>query len=192
MHNIEPFSNWRDWYKPECDERSPFYGQEYNLSEYTHQIYNFLIHPLWDSIQSETLYVKILYADYSRNFAIIEMMGEWNDAIGNDIMHFKRNVIDELLYNGIKYFILIGENVLNFHSSDDCYYEEWFEELENNGWIVLMNFREHVLAEMREAHLDKYLIWSEPLNSAQWRKKSPNVLFDVIQLYLQQNHFLET
>jgi len=27
-------------------------------------------------------------------------------------------------------FILIGENVLNFHSSDDCYYEEWFQDVE--------------------------------------------------------------
>lgn len=46
-------------------------------------------------------------------------------------------------------FILIGENVLNYHSSDDCYYQEWFEEVED-GWIILLNFREHVLNEFKK------------------------------------------
>ena len=36
----------------------------------------------------------------------------------------------------------IGENVLNFHHSDDAYYEEWFDEvMEDDGWIALLNFR---------------------------------------------------
>ena len=48
---------------------------------------------------------------------------------------------------GIQKFIFIGENVLNFHSSDDCYYEECVEDLED-GWIALVNFHEHVEAEM--------------------------------------------
>ena len=30
--------------------------------------------------------MKILFADYEQNFAIIELIGEWNDAIENDIM----------------------------------------------------------------------------------------------------------
>jgi hypothetical protein len=46
-------------------------------------------------------------------------------------MHFKRNVIDQMVGNGINQFILIGENVMNFHGSDDCYYEEWFEDVED-------------------------------------------------------------
>lgn len=191
MHNIEPFYYWRNLYKSEYDERSPFYGRTYSEFEYTHQIYNFLIHPQWDSIDSDTLYIKILYADYNKHFVIVEMLGEWNDAISNDIMYLKRNVIDELLYQGIRYFILIGENVLNFHSSDDCYYEEWIDDLEGDGWIVLLNFRDYVLTEMQQAGLNKYLIWSEPLNNVMWRKSKPNVLFDVIQKYLMNNRFID-
>ena len=42
---------------------------------------------------------------------------------------------------------MIGENVLNFHASDDCYYEEWFQEVED-GWIAAVNFRDHVLKEL--------------------------------------------
>ncbi|GAB4450420.1 MAG: hypothetical protein OHK0036_09050 [Bacteroidia bacterium] len=192
MHNIEPFYHWRNLYKAEFDECSPFYGRTYSEFEYTHQLYNFLIHPQWDSIDSDTLYIKILYTDYNKHFVIIEMLGEWNDAISNDIMYLKRNVIDELLYQGIRYFILIGENILNFHSSDDCYYEEWIDDLEGDGWIVLLNFRDYVLTEMQQAGLNKYLIWSEPLNNAMWRKSKPNVLFDVIQEYLKKNRFIES
>lgn len=190
MQHIEPFSRWRNLYKAEYDARSPFYGREYDLYSYENQIYNFIIHPYWDNIGSETLYIKILFVDYQRKFAIIEMLGEWNDAINNDIMHFKRNVIDEMIYQGIRYFILIGENVLNFHSSDDCYYEEWWEDLEGKGWIVLLNFRDFVLEEMKQAGLGNYLIWSETLNHANWRKVMPIMLFEVIQEYLRNNKWL--
>ena len=41
-------------------------------------------------------------------------------------MFLKRNIIDELVGEGIDKFIMIGENVLNYHASDDSYYEEWF------------------------------------------------------------------
>ena len=77
---------------------------------------------------STTLFVKILFADYEERFAILEFIGEWNDTLFNDVMTLKRNVIEPLLSEGIERFILIGENVLNFHASDDCYYEEWFDE----------------------------------------------------------------
>lgn len=190
MHDIEPFCNWRHLYKPECDELSPFYDVQYNLNEYSNKIYNFLIHPLWDNMDSETLYIKILYTDYEKQFAIIELFGEWNDAISNDIMHLKRNVIDVLIHEGIRYFILIGENVLNFHASDDCYYEEWLDDLEYEGWIVLINFRDYVLNEMKNACLDKYLLWSELLNHAQWRKTTPNILFQLIHDYIKKSHLL--
>ena len=45
-------------------------------------------------------------------------------------MTLKREIIDELTQMSITKFILIGENVLNFHSSDDCYYEEWIDDIE--------------------------------------------------------------
>ncbi len=78
--------------------------------------------------------MKILYVDYGEQFAIIELIGEWNDAIENDIMTLKRDVIDDMFSQHITKFILIAENVLNFHSGDKDYYEEWFEEVtDENG-----------------------------------------------------------
>ena len=128
MQDIEPFYNWENLYVASKDQRSPFYGRQYNMTYYEHDIYGYYIHPLWDEFESVTLYCKILYADYTRQFVIIEMFGEWNDTLHNDIMWFKRNVIDHLLREGISQFILIGENILNFHGSyEDDYYAEWFE-----------------------------------------------------------------
>lgn len=177
MHTIEPFYNWRHLYIASEDERSPFYGREYSELEYSNTIYNYYIHPQWDDIGSETLYIKELFADYDERFAIIELLGEWNDAINNDIMLLKRDIIDELIYNGINKFILIGENVLNFHESDDSYYEEWFDDIGDEGWIVGLNFREHVLKEFKRAHLDYYFITGGELDDFHWRKFSPGQVF---------------
>src|SRR3954468_8062860 len=121
MHEIEPFYNWRHIYVSEEDECSPFYGREYSEFEFTQTLYNYYIHPQWDEFGSRTLYMKLLYVDYDQRFAIIELFGEWNDAIENDIMTIRREVTDNLYRNGIIKFILIAENVLNFHSSDDSY-----------------------------------------------------------------------
>lgn len=102
MQNIEPYDNWRYLYTSEDDERSPFYGREYSEFVFSQTVYNYYIHPQWDEFGSSTLYIKVLMADYSTGYAIIEMLGEWNDAIENDIMTLKRDVIDLLLREGIK------------------------------------------------------------------------------------------
>lgn len=177
MHTIEPFYNWRHLYIASEDELSPFYGREYSEFEYSNTIYNYYIHPQWDDIGSETLYIKVLFSDYEEGFAIIEMIGEWNDAINNDIMLLKRDIIDELIFSGVNKFILIGENVLNFHHSDDSYYEEWFDDIGEEGWIVFLNFREHVLKEFKRANLDYYFISEGELNDFEWRKFSPGQVF---------------
>ena len=130
MHTIEPFYNWIEAYSASEDPRSPLYGAENNLMEFTNTIYGYYIHPQWDDIESETLFLKILFVDYDLGFAVIEFIGEWNDTLHNDIMQLKRNIIDPMVQEGIQKFILIGENVFNFHGSDDCYYEEWFEDVE--------------------------------------------------------------
>src|SRR5205085_4382275 len=135
--------NWQHLYTASEDPGSPFYGREYSEFEFSNTIYNFYIHPQWDDIGSETLYIKVLFVDYDEKYAIIEFIGEWNDAINNDVMLLKRDIIDELIFCGIKKFILIGENVLNFHYSDECYYEEWFDDIGEEGCIVFLNFREH-------------------------------------------------
>lgn len=176
MHDIEPYYNWRNKYTAEADERSPFFGREYSEFEFTGKIYNYLIHPQWDYIGSETLYIKLLFADYEKSYCIIEMIGEWNDCLYNDIMFLYRNVIETLLENGIIRFILIGENVLNFHYSDDSYYQEWFDQLED-GWIVCVNFRNHIIQEMEDGKLDYYLAMGGKFDSLTWRTLTPEKLF---------------
>ncbi len=172
MQDIEPFYNWRHLYIADEDELSPFYGRVYSEFEYSNTIYNYYIHPQWDDFGSSTLYIKIIFADYDTGFVIIELIGEWNDAINNDIMMLKRDVIDPMLKEGITKFILIGENVLNFHASDDCYYQEWFEEVEE-GWIIALNFQEHVLREFSRNNLDYFLVYGGELNETTWRSFNP-------------------
>ena len=179
MHDIEPYYNWRNAYTASEDKFSPFYGREYSEFEFTSQVYNFLLHPQWDYIGSETLYLKILFVDYKQGYCIIEFIGEWNDCLYNDIMYLYRNVIELLLEKGIRKYILIGENVLNFHYSDDSYYQEWFDELED-GWIVLLNFRNHVIQEFENGHLDYYMAMGGKFDMMEWRTLLPQRLFIVV------------
>ena len=140
MHDIEPYYRWRDYYVASDDKHSPFYGRVYSELHYTEKIYNYYIHPQWDFFGSPTLYMKLLFVDYEEGYAILEFIGEWNDCITNDIMYLKRDVADVLIENGITKFILLCDNVLNFHGSDDCYYEEWWDDIkEAGGWVCLVN-----------------------------------------------------
>jgi hypothetical protein len=183
MHEIEPYYRWRDDYIASEDERSPLYETQYNEFAYDKQIYNFLIHPQWDYFGSTTLYLKILFVDYDRQYAIIELIGEWNDAIYNDIMLLKREILDLMVDEGINKFILIGENVLNFHSSDDCYYEEWFQEVEE-GWIAGINFREHVIDEFKHNNIDYYINFGGQLDNIGWRSLKPLQFFKKVEEHL--------
>jgi hypothetical protein len=177
MQDIEPYYNWRGFYIAAEDVRSPFFGTVYSEFEYSNTVYNYYIHPQWDEFGSSTLYIKVLYVDYDKSYAIIEMIGEWNDALYNDIMFFKREVAELMMNEGITKFILIGENVLNFHGSDDCYYEEWFQEVEE-GYIVAINFRPHVLTEMKKYNLDYYMAAGGELDDMAWRTHTPAEFFN--------------
>lgn len=180
MYDIEPYYAWRDLYTAEEDERSPFYERTYDEFEFHNKIYNYYIHPQWDEFGSLTLYTKLLWADYDEGFAILEFIGEWNDTIYNDIKYLKREVIDLLIKKGIYRFILICENVLNFHGSDDCYYEEWFEEVaEEGGWIACLGTLKHVEDEMIATQLQYYMKIGGLMNDINWRKYKP---FDTLQL----------
>ena len=179
MHTLEPYYRWQKYYEAAEDERSPFFGREYDLMYYTNNIYGYFIHPQWDYIGSETLYVKLLYVNYEQEGAIIELIGEWNDALNNDIMWFKRNLLDPLIQEGVRKFILIGENVMNFHGSDDCYYEEWFEDVED-GWIAGINFRDFVLEEWKNYNLDWYINYGGELDAMGWRTLKPQILLSKI------------
>lgn len=177
MHNLEPYYNWRHLYIASEDEHSPFYEKEYSEFEYTNRIYNYLIHPQWDFIGSSTLYIKIIFADYDEGYAIVELLGEWNDCIHNDIMLLKREIMDVLIDTGINKFILIGENVMIFHSDTDDYYQEWFDDVED-GWIALVNFRDQVIKDFENANLDYYFAMGGKLNDLDWRTWTPQQMFE--------------
>ena len=182
MHDIEPFYKWRDNYIASEDERSPFFKRVYDEFKFTNKIYNYFIHPQWDYFGSQTLYTKILFIDYEEKYALLEFIGEWNDCLSNDIMFLKRDLIDQLLAHGIVRFVLICENVLNFHGSDDSYYEEWHEDIkEDNGWICIINALDHVKAEMDVTQLQYYVNIGVHFNGLNWRKQKPKTLISTIE-----------
>ena len=183
MHDIEPHFNWRDRYIASEDRLSPFYQKTYNEFKFSQKVYNYYIHPQWDAFGSQTLYMKILFVDYEESCAIFEMMGEWNDAIGNDIMFLKREIVDDLAQHGIHKFIVLCDNVLNFHGDEDAYYEEWYEEVrDEDGWIVFLNTLEHVEQEMKDHRLQYYINFGPAFNFAEWRKLKPRAFYKLVDL----------
>jgi len=182
MHDIEPFYKWRSGYIASNDERSPFYGRQYDEFTFKQKVYNYFIHPQWDAFGSSTLYMKILFVDYDRHFAIFELIGEWNDTLHNDVNFLKRDVADVLIEQGISKFILLSENVLNFHGGDDCYYEEWWDDVkEEEGWIAIVNTLSHVKDEMEEVRLQYYVHFGDQLNDLSWRSLKPLALFELVE-----------
>lgn len=177
MHTIEPFYLWRSKYQACLDQRSPFYEYENSEVFFTHAIYDHVIHPQWDDFGSETLFIKQLYADYSLGFTVLEFIGEWNDLLSNDCMILYRDVIEEMIGQGIDKFILIGENVFNFHADISDYYQEWYENIPE-GFIVSIGWLPHVIDELEKYGLLPYF---NPIEGAQnWRTKGPLALFQWI------------
>ena len=178
MQDIEPYFNWRHLYIAEEDEQSPFYGRTYSEFEFTNTVYNYYIHPQWDDFGSRTLYIKLLFVEYDQQYAIIELLGEWNDAIENDIMTLRRDVTDLMQQQGISKFILIAENVLNFHSSDDSYYVEWRESvIEEGGWVVIVDMPSQSQHDFKKARLTNYVAL---LDFPQWRTLKPELVFQQV------------
>ncbi len=182
MHSIEPYFNWRHLYIAEDDPRSPFFGTQHSEFEFTQKVYNYYIHPQWDDVGSQTLYLKVLFVEYDAGYAIIEFIGEWNDAIENDVMVLKRELIDKMLNLGISKYILITENVLNFHSSDECYYEEWCEDVsENGGWVVVLGMPSQSMHDIKRAGIDRFFHF---IDLTEWRPYSPSDLFTKLDNYI--------
>ena len=181
MHDIEPYYRWRDYYIASEDKRSPFYGREYSELHYTDKIYNYYIHPQWDFFGSPTMYMKILFVDYDDGYAIFEFIGEWNDCITNDISFLKREIADVFIDEGISKFILLCDNVLNFHGSDDCYYEEWWDDISSDGgWICIVNAFDHVINEMKRTRLQYYINFGVEFNDVNWHNKLPEMVYQEI------------
>jgi len=182
MHDIEPYHKWRNHYISSQDEKSPFYGRVYNEFTFTNKVYNYFIHPQWDDFGSQTLYGKIIFVDYSESFACIELIGEWNDCISNDIMFLKREIVDAMSYQNIHKYAIFCDNVLNFHSSDDSYYEEWYDDVkEEGGWIALVNTLPHVQTEMESARLQHYVHIGPQFNEINWRILKPSTIMNHIE-----------
>ena len=179
MHNIEPFYLWRDIYNSEYDENALNYGEVYSEFHYSNRVYNYLIHPQWDSFGSDTLFYKLLYADYEQEFCVIELIGEWNDAINNDIMVFKTELINHLVDCGIQHFAIIMENVLNFHADGNDYYQEWKDDVE--GGIYFINALPHVNEEMQAYNLQHYISFGGDLDDVNWRKNKPDQLLEILE-----------
>lgn len=185
MHDIEPHFKWQDEYISSEDKRSPFHGRIYDEFRFTQKIYNYFIHPQWDEFGSQTLYMKILFVDYEEGFAIFEFIGEWNDCLHNDISFLKREIIDQMIPQGISKYILLCENVLNFHGSDDCYYEEWYDDVkEEDGWIIFLNTLKHVEEEMQDTRLQQYVNFGAQFNEVNWRPHKPKHLFEALEALL--------
>ena len=186
MHDIEPHFGWRDRYRAEDDDASPFFGRQYSEFGFSNRVYNYLLHPQWDEFGAETLYLKLLFVDYNEHYAIVEFIGEWNDAVHNDVMHLKREFVDQLVGNDIKYFVLIMEGVLNFHGDEADYYEEWNDEIsDGGGWIALLNTHPQVDDELRQTRLDEYLHFGNHLNGLTWRPQKPHRIFEAIEGLIQ-------
>lgn len=175
MHDLEPFDRWLYLYDQNLDRSSPFGGQDLPELGF-HRLYDHLIHPDWDSIGSDTLYVKILYIHEALAFAVIELIGEWNDTIGNDIMWLKRELIDSLLPRGIQKFIVMGDNVLNYHGEEDAYYEEWSDDCPQ-GWVVGMGFRPHITEEWQRLGLGRFMYFGDDWSDDRWRTRHPLQLY---------------
>ena len=181
MHDIEFFYNWQDLYNSSEDERSPFFNAFHDEFNYRNKVYNYYIHPLWDEIGSETLYAKLLFADYEEGFCILEFIGEWNDCINNDIMFLKRDIIEPLENQGIQNFILIWEHVFNFHGSDDCYYEEWYEEIKDEqGSIFFINMQKPVMDEIKLFGIQHFVNLGPDFQDINWRKMNPMDLMEFV------------
>lgn len=179
LRDIEPFYGWLHLYSHERDPRSPFHEVEHNLFHYDRSVNAIPAHPLWDDIASESLLVKILYADYAQGYAIIELFGEWNDLYDNDFKLLAENCLTYLIDQGIDKFILICENVFHIYLEADDYYQALQEELEN-GWICALRLRDEVREDMIQYGIAPYFYWNPELDALPWRRLKPQQLFALV------------
>lgn len=182
---VEPHYGWLGYYDHKMDKRSPFHHVEHNLFAYDRYIYTFEAHPLWDTIESESLLVKILYANYTQGYAIIELLGEWNDLFQNDFKLLCENCLTYLADEGITQYIFVAENVFNIYLDQDDYYEAFQEEL-GDGWMCLLRARERVLDEMKRYNISPYFYWNDSLQDLHWRKLKPWQVYDLVKDSMQK------
>jgi hypothetical protein len=97
-------------------------------------------------------------------------------------MYFKNEILDKLANKGIYKFIIAMDNVYNFHSDEDDYYMEFYEDIsEYNGFLCFINTFDHVAKEMERARLQYYINFGAHLNDIDWRIKSPHHVLKEIE-----------
>jgi hypothetical protein len=83
--------------------------------------------------------------------------------------------------------VLIGDNLLNLHAGSEEYYAEWAEEVEEEGgWVVGLNFRQHVVDELAQARISRYLWSGERFRLSTWRVKDPLSLCQAVEIMVQK------
>jgi hypothetical protein len=121
-------------------------------------------------------------ADYEERYTIIELIGEWNDALENDVMHLKRAVLERFVDQSVHKFILVAENVLNFHSDGTDYYEELAQELQElGGWAVCLNMPTQSEIEFKKVGNQHFI---ELFNIPEWRSYRPFHLLRKVEALL--------
>lgn len=180
LYEVEPYYGWLPFYSHDKDPFSPYHKVEHNLFYLDRTMNNIPVHPLWDTIGSESLLVKILFADYQTGYAVVELFGEWNDLFENDYKLLAERCLTYLIDQGIQRFIFICENVFHIYLESDDYYEALQEELEG-GWISLIRPRDRVLEEMQDYQIDHYFYHSPILDEVPWRKLKPFQLYAMVE-----------
>lgn len=184
FQDIEPHYGWLGFYSHENDPNSPFHGVEHSLFEYNRRVYTYAAHPLWDDIESESLLVKILYANYLDGYAILELFGEWNDLFENDFRLLMENCLLQLQEAGVTRFVFICENVFNIHLQSDDYYQAFLDELGDEGWMLILRPRQAVWSEIQRYGLAQYFFQHPDLDMLNWRKLKPWQLISACELVI--------
>jgi len=79
--------------------------------------------------------------------------------------------------------------VLNFHASDDCYYEEWYDDIsDEDGWISVLGLRDHVIEEMEEYGIHNYINFGPRFNIA-WRPLKPELVYETIRYAIEDQGY---
>ena len=72
--------------------------------------------------------------------------------------------------------------MLNFHGESEDYYDEWYNDIiDEGGWIAFVNFNAHVLEEIMSENIHYYMHSNQELQSLNWRKYSPDKLLVLVE-----------
>jgi len=74
---------------------------------------------------------------------------------------------------------------MNLYGSDDSYYEEWFEDVDD-GWIAAVSFPQFIQDEFKRYNVDNYINMGGTLQIDRWRTLTPYALCEVTGRLIQR------